>query len=437
MNRYETKTSKRLYEEAVRYLVGGVASSLHKSEAEPYPVYAERGEGSHLFDVDGNEYIDYMGSFGPSILGFNNAKVADAVSQQAREGSHFAMPTRSINELARRIVDLLPCAEMAGFQSTGTEANLVNFRLARAYTGKDKIVKFEGHYHGWADELMVSTKATSVKMMGPRSKPWRCLESPGQLESCYADIIVLPWNDLDAVRRTFRRMGHEIAAVITEPVMYNAEPVRPAPGFLEGLRALTAEFEILLILDEVITGFRVAPGGAQEYYGVTPDLCTFGKAFAGGYPIAGVAGKKEILESGVHPAGTFNANPLCVAAALATLDQLAMPGTYESLDRITMSIVSGVREMAARLGVKLFCDGQVSIWQLQFGIDAPMHDYRDNFKVDKQTYQKFYASCLAKGLKLHPSRGRFYVSTAHTQADVARTLEIMEDSMKELAGTKR
>ncbi len=427
-----TETSKKLFSEAKAYLVGGVASSLHKAEFEEYPLYADHGIGSKLYDVDGNEYIDYMGSFGPSILGFSNQVLNKAVCAQIEKGTHFALPTESVNALSRRLVEILPCAEMVGYQSTGTEANLVNFRLARAYTGKTKIVKFEGHYHGWADELSVSVKSLSLKSMGPRNRPWKCLESAGQLESSVDEIIVLPWNDIDALERTIKRHKDEIAAVITEPVMYNAEPILPLPGYLAAMRQLTKDNDILLIFDEVITGFRIALGGAQEYFSITPDLLTFGKAFAGGYPIAGVAGSKEILQSGVHPAGTFNANPVCVAAALATLDILKEPGLYTEMNRISTRLRDGVNLLAKTYGVKLWCDNLVSIWQLSFGIDAPMRDFRDNFKVDKVTYLRFYQKCLARGIRLHSGRGRFYISTAHSDADVDKTLQVFDDVFKEM-----
>jgi len=429
---YQTKTSKKLFLEALQYMVGGVASSLHKAEHEEYPVYAAYGKGSKFWDVDGNEYIDYMGSFGPSILGFSPPELNQAVFRQIEFGTHFALPTESLNQLSKRLIEIIPCAEMVGYQSTGTEANMVNFRLARSYTGKTKIIKFEGNFHGWADELAISVKPMSLKSMGPRNRPWKCLESVGQSDHAADDIIVLPWNDIDILEKTILRHKDEIAAVITEPVMYNAEPIKPLPGYLEAMRELTRDNDILLIFDEVITGFRIALGGAQEYYGVTPDLVSFAKAFAGGYPIAGVAGRKDILQSGVHPAGTFNANPLCVAAALATLEIISRPGTYDELQRIASRITEGVNELAAQYNVKLWCDNQVSIWQLSFGIDGPMRDFRDNFKVDKQTYLDFYKRCLDRGIRLHSGRGRFYISTAHTDEDVDQTLAVFSDVFKEM-----
>lgn len=427
-----TSTSEELFREARKYLVGGVASSLHKSEFEPYPIYAERGHGSRFQDIEGKEYIDYMGSFGPTILGFAPEAVNRAVIDQIERGTHFALPTESLNTLSKKLTEILPCADLVGYQSTGTEANLVNFRLARAFTGKNKILKFEGHYHGWADELSVSVKPLALKAMGLRNNPWKNLESPGQLEDVLDNIIVIPWNDPELLEKTVKRHRHELAAVITEPVMYNAEPIEALPGYLEAMRQITRDNDVLLIYDEVITGFRLALGGAAEYYGVTPDLVTFGKAMAAGYPIAGVGGRREIMESGVHPAGTFNANPLCVAASLAALAELEKPGVYEGLAKITARLADGVNALAARHNVKLFCRGKVSVWQLQFGIDQPMRDYRDNFKVDKTTYLKFYVKCMEKGVRLHPSRGRFYISTAHSEKDIDLTLGVFDEVFSDM-----
>ena len=424
---YSTVKSSKLFPEAKKYLVGGVASSLHKSVLEEYPIYADHGKGSRFFDVDGNEYIDYMGSFGPSILGFSPDPVNEAVIEQIKRGTHFALPTESVNELSKKLCEIIPAAEMVGYQSTGTEANLVNFRLARAYTGKDKIIKFEGHYHGWADELHINSRMTPLAMMGPRNKPWTILEDKGQLYSNTGNMIVCPWNNLEVLETILKRHHHEIAGMIMEPVMFNAEPIKPQPGYLQGVRELATKYNVVLIFDEVITGFRLALGGASEYFGVTPDLMTFAKAVAAGYPIAGVAGKREILESGVHPAGTFNANPVGVAAALATLKELEKPGTYEHLAKITGMLVEGVNKLKDKYGVKLFCDSCVSVWQLQFGIDQPMKCVEDNLKVDKKTYDIFYKECLARGVRLHSSRGRFYVSTAHNEKDVADTLAVFDE----------
>ncbi len=264
-NLLKTDKSKELFERAKESIVGGVASSLHKSEYEQYPIYIERGKGSKLYDVDGNEYIDYMAGFGPMILGYCPAAIGEAVIEQIAKGSQFAAPTESLNDVSKKLTEIIPCADLVSYQGTGTEANMVIFRMVRAYTGKDKIIKFEGHYHGWSDEEMISFAPDSIKMMGPRIKPWKTLGSAGQRVKAAEDILVLPWNDLALVKKTLKRQKHEIAAIITEPIMCNCEVVYPKPGYLEGLREVTAENDVLLIFDEIITGFRLSLGGAQEY----------------------------------------------------------------------------------------------------------------------------------------------------------------------------
>ncbi len=431
--RRNTEGSRKLFQEGRHKLVGGVASALHKAEWEEYPIYISHANGSRVYDVDGNEYIDYLGGYGPMILGYCHPAVDHAVIEQIRKGTQFAAPFEKLNELSRKLTEILACAELVSYSCTGTEANMLNFRLARAYTGKDKILKFEGHYHGWSDEEWISHNPLSVKMLGPRNKPWKVLSSAGQRLGALEDMLVLPWNDLDLVREAVKRHGHELAAIITEPIMFNAEPVMPKPGYLEGLRAITQEHGIVLIFDEVITGFRLALGGAQEFFGVTPDLCTFAKAVAGGYPLAGVAGKREILEAGVQPVGTFNANPIVVAAALAALAALEKPGVYANMARITARLADRVAEIGRRLKIRLYSASVASVWQLQFGIDGPMTDYRDTLAVDKAQYRQFRTRCLERGIRFHPSRGRFYVSAAHTDEDVDRTLEVVEGVLAEMA----
>ena len=429
---YDTGKSRALYAEGCEYITGGVASTLHKSANEDYPLYIERGEGSKIYDVDGNEYIDYMGAFGPMILGYCPPAVNKAVTEQLAKGSQFAAPTESLNRLSRELVEIIPCADRVIYQNSGTEANLAAFRFARANTGKMKIVKFEGHYHGWADEVLVSFSGDSLKMMGPYNAPYGTLGMPGQNPDVLNNIIVLPWNDLDILKKTVERHGHEIAAVITEPIMANCEPVFPKEGFLEGVREITAENDIVFIFDEIITGFRLSLGGAQEYFGVTPDMSTFGKACAAGYPMSGVAGKKDVMECGVFTSGTFNANPICVAAGLATLGELKKPGVYEHLEGITKKLIQGVKDIAQNKGVTLYCGGEGSIWQMAFGIQERMDNYRDNFKVNTAATQQLRKYCLKRGIRLHPSRGRFYTSLAHTDADVEKTLSIFEEAFDKL-----
>jgi len=431
-HKLRTATSRALYNEAREVLVDGVASALHKSPDEEYPIYIERGEGSKLFDVDGNEYIDYLAAYGPMILGYNPPAVNRAVIDQINKGTQFAAPYKQLNEVSKLLQNAIPCADMVSYQMSGTEANMLAFRLARSYTGKRKIVKFEGHYHGWSDEELVSFSSDSLKQMGPRNRPWKTVGSRGQLEDSMKNIIVIPWNDLRIVEDVVKRNGHDIAAVITEPVMCNCEPVMPQKGYLEGLRAITRKEGILLIFDEIITGFRLALGGAQEYFGVVPDLSTFGKALAAGYPLAVVAGKREIMESGVHPVGTFNANPICIEACKATLGELSKPDFYKKLERITEQIVDGVRKLGESNGITLYCDHIGSIWQIEFGISSPLIDYRDSFRVDRAMYQRFRQELLARGVRVHPTRGRQYVTSAHTAKDIDRTLEVINDAFVEL-----
>jgi glutamate-1-semialdehyde 2,1-aminomutase len=429
----KTNKSKELFNRAKESIVGGVASSLHKSEDEEYPIYIEWGKGSRLYDADGNEYIDYMGGFGPMILGYCPAAVGEAVVEQIAKGSQFAAPTETLNDVSKKLTEIIPCADRVSYQGTGTEANMLIFRMVRAYTGKDKIVKFEGHYHGWSDEELISFAPDSIKMMGPRIRPWKTLGSPGQLVRAAEDIIVLPWNDLEAIKRTLERQKHEIAAVITEPIMCNCEVVYPKPGFLEGLREVTAENDIILIFDEIITGLRLSLGGAQEYYGVTPDVCSFGKAVAGGFPLAGAAGKREMMEAGVHPVGTFNANPISIAACQATIKELEKPGVYDHMARLTRRLTEGINEIAKKTKITLYCSGTQSIWQIAFGISERMNDFRDNFRVNKRDYQIFRKGCLERGIRFHPSRGRFYTSAAHTDDDIDQTLVVVEEVLSKMS----
>lgn len=432
-NLLKTDKSKELFERAKESIVGGVASSLHKSEYEQYPIYIERGKGSKLYDVDGNEYIDYMAGFGPMILGYCPAAIGEAVIEQIAKGSQFAAPTESLNDVSKKLTEIIPCADLVSYQGTGTEANMVIFRMVRAYTGKDKIIKFEGHYHGWSDEEMISFAPDSIKMMGPRSKPWKTLASAGQRVNAAEDILVLPWNDLALVKKTLKRQKHEIAAIITEPIMCNCEVVYPKPGYLEGLREVTAENDVLLIFDEIITGFRLSLGGAQEYYKITPDVCSFGKAVAGGFPLAGVAGKREIVGADVHPVGTFNANPISIAACKATIKELEKPGIYDHMATLTKRLTEGINEMAKKRNITLYCEGVESIWQLAFGIRERMSDFRDNFKANKIDYQIFRKGCLERGIRFHPSRGRFYTSAAHTDEDVDRTLSVADEVLSQIS----
>lgn len=426
MKTYRTEKSRELFEKAKHSLVGGVASSIHKGAWQEYPLYIERGKGSKIYDVDGNEYIDYMMAFGPMILGYSPETVNAAVRAQLDLGTQLAAPTEQLIELSDELIEIIPCAEkVSTYLCSGTEANAHAIRLARAYTGKTKLIKFEGHYHGWLDEEKVSCEALAPSELGPRNKPWKLKHFAGQSDP--DNVIILPYNDLELFERTLDRWGNEIACVILETVMMNAEPVPPKKGFLEGLRELTKKHNVVLIFDEVITGFRMALGGAQEYFGVTPDLATFAKAIAGGYPISAVVGKEEVVAAGTATAGTFNGNPLVVAAALATIKELRREGCYQRMGKLSGQIVEGIRGLGTKYGIKVHAEAWNSIWTMQFGIDQPLTDYRDHFdKVDKTLYQKVCKFGLERGIRFNPWRGRSYLSTAHTEEDVKKTLEVID-----------
>lgn len=429
---YTTEKSKAMFESAKHSLVGGVASSIHKGAWQEYPIYLERGKGTRIYDIDGNEYIDYMMAFGPAILGYSPDAINQAVIKQLEYGTQLAAPTASLIELCNKIVDIIPCAEkVSTFLCSGSEANIHAIRLARAYTGKMKVIKFEGHYHGWLDEEKVSCSAPSEEFMGPRNNPWPLRHFAGQKYP--DDVIILPYNDLEIVEETLRRRSGEIACVIMESVMFNASPVFPKPGFLEGLRELTKKYGVVLIFDEVITGFRLSLGGAQQYFGVTPDLATFAKAMAGGYPVSVVAGKEEIVSSGTATAGTFNGNPLVVAASLAVIDELSKPGTYAKINELSEMMVKGWYELGRKYDLKLYSRALGAIWTIQFGIDEPIDDYRDSFKkIDSGLYQKVCKGALENGVRLNPWYGRGYMSTAHTADDISKTLAILDQVMGDI-----
>lgn len=430
MEKYSTEKSKQLFERAKHSLVGGVASSIHKGAWQDYPLYIERGKGSKIYDVDGNEYIDYMMAFGPMILGYSPEVLNQAIRDQLELGTQLAAPTEQLIELSDELIEIIPCAEkVSTYVCSGTEGDAHAIRLARAYTGKTKIIKFEGHYHGWLDEVKVSCEALAPSELGPRNKPWKLKHFAGQPDP--DNVIILPYNDLELFEQALDREGNDVACVILETVMMNAEPVPPVKGFLEGIRELTKKHNVVLIFDEVITGFRMSLGGAQEYFGVTPDLAVFAKAIAGGYPMSAVVGKEAVVAAGTATAGTFNGNPLVVAAALATIRELRKDGCYEKMGRLSNQIVEGIRGLGAKHGVKVYAEAWNAIWTMQFGIDKPLVDYRDHFdKVDKALYQKVCQYGLEHGIRFNPWRGRSYMSTAHTEEDVKRTLEIIDQGLE-------
>ncbi|HZC22039.1 MAG TPA: aminotransferase class III-fold pyridoxal phosphate-dependent enzyme, partial [Candidatus Binatia bacterium] len=327
-----TTGSARLFARAQELIASGVNSTARapRSGWSPYPLFVESGKGSRIVDVDGNEYVDYLLGLGPMLLGHRPEPVTRAVVDFIEQrGTVFALPVADEIELARKIIDAVPSVEQMHLANSGTEAVLYSLRLARAYTRRKKIIRFEGMYHGFSDAVYWS-KHPPLDQAGPASQPVPVPQGPGMPEGLENSLIILPWNDGELLERTIRQRGEEIAAVLTEPIMCNTGCILPEPGYLELMRGLTRELGIVLIFDEVITGFRVALGGAQQYYGITPDLTVMAKGFGGGFPVAAVGGKKEIMQlvadGTVSMAGTYSGNGIAVSAANATLDVLMTPG---------------------------------------------------------------------------------------------------------------
>jgi glutamate-1-semialdehyde 2,1-aminomutase len=431
---YRTEKSKALFERAQACLVGGVSSSFHKAPWSEYPIYMEYGRGSRVYDVDGNAYIDYLNAFGPLILGYVPEGVTPAVEAQLRRGTLTAAPSEALLNLCERLIAHIPCAEKVyGFMCSGSEANMQAVRVARAYTGKTKIVKIEGCYHGCTDEEKVSVEAEEEGFLGPRENPSRIRHIKGQRAP--DDLIIAHFNDLKYMEALLKARGGEIACVILEPIMANAEPVYPQPGFLEGLRELSARYGVVLIYDEIITGFRLRLGGAQEYFGVKPDLATYGKAMAAGYPISCVVGREEILAAATAPSGTFAANAMCVAAANAAIAELEAPGFYDSLEAVSKSLAGGVDRICAKYGIPCVTRAIGGLWTMVFGADEAIIDYRDHYrKADKGLYRKLVQGCMENGIRLNPWRGRNYTSSAVTEEDVRYTLGIFDMLLGKIAG---
>lgn len=432
MEKYNTEGSKRLYEENCKYLADGVGSYFHKASYQQYPLAMTHGKGSKIYDVDGNEYIDYIQGFGPMLLGHCNENINKAVIKQLEKGTHLSAPTLELGLLSKKLTEIIPSAEMVSFQNSGTEVVMYALRLARAYTGKYKIIKFEGQYHGWSDEEKISIDASSVEQLGDRQSPNKIIHSKGQRLSSADDLIVLPWNDIEIIEETLKAKGDEIAAIIMEPIMFDSGPIMPQPGFLEGVREITKKYNVVLIFDEVITGFRTRLGGAQQYFGVTPDISTFAKAVGGGYPFGVVAGKKEIMTS-LHSAGTFNGNPVGVAASIATIECLEKEGVYDRLEELGDMLVEGFRKLAQKYNIKIYTRALGGFFLLYFGYDREMKDLRDWLEnADMNLYAKFVKGCEQYGVRFTDRRGREYISTTHTKEDIEKTLEVADKVLSEI-----
>jgi glutamate-1-semialdehyde 2,1-aminomutase len=412
--------SAKLFSESQKYLAGGVSSGM-RAAAKPLPLFFSSATGSHLADVDGNYYIDYTLAWGPLILGHSHPAIVAAVSAQLKVYQLLGAQHELEIQVAKKICELVPSAERVIFSSSGTEAVQVALRLARSFTERRKIIRFEGHYHGWMDNILP----------GYRPSPNLPGAKPGANGTAAEETLILPWNELHAVEAVLQAQGEEVAALITEPILCNTHCLMPERGYLQGLRELTERYGVVLIFDEVITGFRVSLGGAQALFGVTPDLTTMGKAVAGGFPLSVVGGRQEIMDlvaqQKVPHAGTFNGNPISLAAARATLETLEAENgaALEQVRKNGERLIQGIEKSAQAAGVPILMNGIGSCFHVAFTTRREMRNYRDTLDSDLGARDEFLLALLAAGIYLMPD-GRWYVSAAHTEKDITQTLDIVQ-----------
>jgi glutamate-1-semialdehyde 2,1-aminomutase len=436
--------SKQWYQRAQQSLVEGVNSpSRGAAVYTPGPVVLERGRGSRVWDLDGNEYVDFMMSFGALMQGHAHPKIVEVVTQTIAEGSHFAAATSAEAEAAERFCRMVPTAEAVRFANSGSEATMLALRLARAHTGRTKFVKFEGHYHGWYDPYCLNGHSHPADQLGPRENPKRFPDSAGIPSTVFDDVVLAPWNDLEALETILRRHGHELAAIVTEPIMANMGCILPREGYLQKVCDLAHRYGALFMLDEVVTGFRYAPGGCQQYYGLRPDLSTFGKALGAGFPIGAVAGPRVILErmrwgsdGMVLHYGTFNGHRLTMRAIAANLDLLAANDAeiYKQIYAVGDAAIAGLREVFRRSKVDAIVQGFGPMFQIYFTGREAIRDYRDYCQyADTAKYSRFVHGLLDRGIYMTPSNGlHWIISTAHAMHDVEALIAAADEVCAEL-----
>lgn len=423
--------SSELFAQAQKCIPGGVNSPVRAFKGVGGdPVYFKKGEGAYLIDEDDNKYVDYVASWGPMIAGHSHPDVVAAVKAVLDQGLGYGAPTAIETEMAEKVCQIVPSVEMVRMVNSGTEATMSAIRLARGYTGRDKIVKFEGCYHGHSDSLLVKAGSGALTLGVPTS--------PGVPASVAEHTITLQYNDLDEVEQAFKEVGDQIAAIIVEPVAGNMNCVPPLPGFLEGLREVCDQYKSVLIFDEVMTGFRVALGGAQEYYGVTPDLTTLGKVIGGGLPVGAFGGKKDIMQQiaplgPVYQAGTLSGNPLSMAAGLATMRLITQPGVHDDLERKSEALCQGLREAAQSEGIALSTNNVGGMFGIFFSEEELISQFSQVTQCNIERFQKFYHGMLQHGVYMAPSAYEAgFVSMSHGDAELEATIEAARAVFKTL-----
>ena len=417
--------SEQLFAAAQQHIPGGVNSPVRAFRAVGgTPVFFERAKGPYMYDADGKRYIDYVMSWGPMILGHGHPLVLDAIRDQLEKAMTFGTPTELEISLADKICETVPGMEMVRMVNSGTEATMSAIRLARGYTGRDKIVKFEGCYHGHSDSLLVKAGSGALTMGVP--------SSPGVPSSLADHTVTLSYNDIDQVEQTFAEIGDQVACIIVEPVVGNMNCVPPIPGFLETLRKCCTESGAVLIIDEVMTGFRIGPKGASDYYNIEPDLICLGKVIGGGMPVGAFGGKREIMQQiaplgPVYQAGTLSGNPVAMAAGLATLNQVSQPGFLDPLVAHTDQLVKGLRERADAAGIPMTSNHVGTMWGLFFTEEEKIINYQQVMQCDTERFSRFFHGMLEEGIYLAPaSYEAGFISAAHSDEDIQFTLDAAE-----------
>jgi glutamate-1-semialdehyde 2,1-aminomutase len=419
-----TEKSRKLFEEAKKVLPGGVSSPVRA--IKPYPFYTKRANGSKITDIDGNEYIDYVMGYGPLLLGHNYPAIKEAVIKQLSDGWLYGTPTELEVTLAKEIIKLYPSIDMVRFVSTGTEATMGALRAARGFTGKNKFIKIEGGFHGAHEAVLVKAGSGATTLGMP--------DSAGVPKDFTKNTLQVPFNDIEAMTAAIDAYKDDVAAVIIEPVLGNIGPILPKEGYLKEVRAVTRENDVVLIFDEVITGFRLAMGGAQEYFGVTPDMTTLGKILGGGFHIGVIGGKREIMENispagPVYQAGTFNGSPVSMTAGLAVIKTLRDEKVHEKVNKAGDSMRAGLSDVISDLGLDYSVSGIGSMFKVFFG-DMP-YNYQDALKCDKEKFNVFFKKMLADGIFLPPSQYETnFLSLAHSQEDIDKTIEAYRRNLK-------